>query len=94
MNGSRTRGQIVLRIVGLIDVMACWRYPKGTIEIPRALNERLGQSFCVRTVSRDLKALEEYRLVDRFGTGRTRAWKLNIKLSECHQKVGIKLFGP
>lgn len=87
-NTMARRGNIVRRVVGLIDMMAAWRRPKSVAEITQSLNAKMNSEFCCRTIRRDLVALCEQGLVDRTSVG----WRLNLERSESCQEAGIKLY--
>jgi repressor of nif and glnA expression len=89
-----TRGEIIRRVIALIDMMATWRQSHGTVEIVDRLNEKLGASFNNRTVYRDLVALHEQGLVERERKPKTKGffWKLKLRKSESCQRAGIEIY--
>jgi predicted DNA-binding transcriptional regulator YafY len=95
MAGLETRGEIIRRILALIDLMAAWRNPQETNLIVRSLNEKLSANYHRRTVYRDLVAIWEQGLVERSmvrsKSGKSWSWKLKLSQTEQQQRAAIEI---
>ena len=58
------RGQLIRRALVTVDVMAPCRRGKTASQWRRLVNERMGESYCTRTIRRDLLAMAEIGLVE------------------------------
>ena len=89
-----TRGEIIRRVIALIDMMASWRHSKETSAIVELLNEKLNSNFSKRTIFRDLVALHEQGLVERESKPKTKGffWRIKLKKSEPCQRAGIEIY--
>jgi hypothetical protein len=87
----------VRRVLELIDLMAPLRCYRATGEIAETLRNRLGESFCDRTVYRDLRLLVDMGLAEvsylpSAGRGVDGpAFRLNLRASESLQLAAIKV---
>lgn len=95
-SGNRKRHRIYMRILLLVDVLAPIRAGMRTSEICHAINKRSGESYCERTIQRDLSVMQEIgfvRKVSRQMDGRkfkTQVWTLDLTESSLVQAVAFK----
>ncbi len=87
MRNKRIQEKTV-RILKLIDAMACFRHPKTAIELSHDIDSRV----CLRSLTRDLSVLIDLGLVfeqrrpARSGPG-MKTYKLDLQRSERLQRV-------
>jgi predicted DNA-binding transcriptional regulator YafY len=86
----------VRRVLELIDSLAPLRCHRTTAEIAEIMRERLGESFCNRTIYRDLRLLVDMGLAEinylppTSGSFDRAAFRLNLRPSESLQMAAIK----
>lgn len=91
----RGRYGIYLRILTLVDEMAPLRRGVTSSELTQRINDRLGETYSVKTIHRDLIALHETGYVQRQHLHAKNArlsdvWTLNLSASENLQYVSLK----
>lgn len=89
MKSSARRNVIVIRILQLIDLMAPLRHPLPLPEITKRFNAQYGETYCSRTLRRDIAALCDCNLALKVGRGKRTRYVLRLKYSEPHQEAAI-----
>lgn len=84
----------IRRILTMVDILAPLRLFHSTRELHRMINDRMGSEWHLRTVARDLEALEEMGLVDcqfkrELSGTKAACWKLRPLHSEPLQHAAI-----
>lgn len=90
------RGQLIQRALIIIDVMAPYRNGKTSTEWTHLVNERIGATYCKRTIHRDLLAMVDIGLVDLdiqicAGKRPRYVFTLYLRPSETGQRAAIKM---
>jgi Fe2+ or Zn2+ uptake regulation protein len=96
-NRPKRRHSIYRRILILIDTLAPLRRGISAEDLCETINEITGETYCTRTIYRDLVALHEMGVVlkdmkriHKLGQ-KTAFWKLNLERSEKLQTVAAKV---
>lgn len=99
-NRPHRRHGIYRRILILIDTLAPLRRGITVEDLCNEINEVTGETYCTKTILRDLIALhavgvvtKEFKRVHKVGR-KTPFWKLNLDRSERLQMVAAKVMEP